>query len=239
MAVGLLLILIVGVLGIAVVGAIVLRRRRLQFSLRTLLVVCALVAMGFSAWYSWRWWTLARVTWVDPASPEARRILSEPSIVENDGKFQAAFRPRYRSVGSVLNAAGRVNLEGGGSMRTNVSADGQIDLESDGRDHLERYLAALRQADVPKPGMRVIHGRVEDRSGNPVAGAIVDLLGPYVYINHFQTRPDGTFAMPIEAPPRSGYRLRIRYAGGTERMETPSFSLADDPAEVMVIVRVR
>ncbi len=125
-------------------------------------------------------------------------------------------------------------------MHISVRVPEQIDLESDSRAYLQQYLACFDKADVPKPGLRVIHGRLEDSAGQPVGGAIVDLLGPYVYINHFQTRSDGTFAMPIEAPPGSGYRLRIRYGGETKkRMETPSFSLADNPSELMLIVRVR
>lgn len=239
MRVTFLAILLLAVLAILTFVAVLVWRRRPQFSLRTLMIACTLVAVAFSAWYSWQWWRLARLTWIDPASPEARGLLAEPSIVEKDGKFRASFRPRHRSVGSVRKAAGPVSLEGGGSMNTHWRTYGEIDLESGGRACLERYLAALQKADVPQPGVRMIQGRVEDSSGEPVGGAAVDLLGPYVYINQFQTRPDGTFTMPLDAPPQSGYRLRIRYAGDTKRMETPSFTLSDDLAPRFVLVRVR
>jgi hypothetical protein len=67
---------------------------------------------------------------------------------------------------------------------------------------------------------------------------MVDLMGGYVYINHFQTRADGTFTMPIKAPPRDGYYLRIRY-GDEKRMRTPRFSLSASEPERVSLIRVR
>jgi hypothetical protein len=231
-------ILLAVVLVISAALGVLLWRRRPQFSLRALMIGCGLVAGAFSAWYSWQWWTLARLAWIDPSSPEARRILPEPSIVETAGKFRVTFRPRHCRMSELLDVASKHPVTHSLNTRTGYQTH-EIDLESGDRTYLDTLLAAMQEADAPKPGLRVIHGRVEDASGEPVAGATVDLLGSYVYINHFQTRSDGTFAMLIEAPPQSGYRLRIRYAGDTKRMETPSFSLADNPGEMMMSVRVK
>jgi hypothetical protein len=245
MRVSVFAILLLAVLVILTFVVVLVWRRRPQFSLRTLTIACTVVAVAFSAWYSWQWWSLARLTWIDPASPEARGLLVEPSIVEKDGKFQASFRPRHRGAPGLLDLAwakvvGANTHPIANSLTTRTLHQAhEITMESDGRVYLEALLTALQKADVPQPGVRVIHGRVADSAGEPVGGATVDLLGPYVYINHFQTRPDGTFTMPLEAPPQSGYWLRIRYAGDTKRMETPSFLLSDDPAVRMVLIRVR
>jgi len=93
-------ILLAGVLVISAALGVLIWRRRPQFSLRALMVACGLVAGAFSAWYSWQWWTLARLAWIDPSSSEARRILPEPSIVETDGKFRVTFRRRNEADGN-------------------------------------------------------------------------------------------------------------------------------------------
>jgi hypothetical protein len=91
----------------------------------------------------------------------------------------------------------------------------QVDYRSSSRAELEAVLDAVRRADVlhPEQDESVIFGIVVDGDGKPVGGATVDLMGPNVYINHFLTRDDGTFHMPITVPPGRGYHLRIRRDG--------------------------
>jgi hypothetical protein len=114
-------------------------------------------------------------------------------------------------------------------------------MEVRDRAALEAFVDALKTADTPDPTTYAIHGRVLRSDGRPLPDATVDLLGPYVYINHFTTRDDGTFTMFIQAPPQPGYSLRVRFRRWNENQEvsTPSFSLHPEDRELAVVIRVK
>ena len=218
--------------------AILYRKRRFQYSLRTLMIGCTLVAVVLSAVQSWRYWTTAHTVWLDSSSPEARRFLAVTEIVERGEGFTATFRPNFRNLGDLVNIVEKAAIPSGSGMNSRFDHQSQqMRFETAERKPLEDRLALLTASDVLQPGWFVIRGRVEDSSGDPVGGAIVDLMGGYVYINHFQTRPDGAFLMPIQAPAGNGYYLRIRYQDDTRRMNTQSFSL--DPANPEKVVRIQ
>ncbi len=239
MSLRLLLIVLVAVF-IAVVSFRFFRRRRLQFGLRSLLVGCLLVALVLSGVLSWNYWTKAKMTWLDPSSPEAASLVSEPVIVEGGLGYKMTFRPRCRSLGQLVDILGKAKLPAGTSARSKNDYNSQeMTLETGEREPLEARIAVLKAADVLQPGCFVIRGRVEDSLGRPVPNATVDLLGSYVYVNHFRTRDDGTFLMPIQAPPGWGYYLRIRYDGDRRRMNTQRFTLEASSREMAVLIRVR
>jgi hypothetical protein len=86
---------------------------------------------------------------------------------------------------------------------------------------------------------------VVDKAGRGIGGATVDLMGPFVFVNHFQTRDDGTFTMPLRdgnsnAPAGRGYYLRIRAKEETAesplRWHSASFSL--DPRNPELVVEI-
>jgi len=224
------------VVGVFVV-AILYRKRRFQYSLRTLMIGCTLVAVVLSAVQSWRQWTTAHTVWLAPSSPEARRFLAVPEIVEQGEGFTAAFRPNFRDLGDLVNILEKAAIPTGRMNSRFDHQSQQMRFETAERKALEDRLALLKSNDVLQPGWFVIRGRVEDSSGDPVGGAVVDLMGSYVYINCFQTRPDGTFLMPIQAPAGNGYYLRIRYHDDKQRISTPSFSL--DPANTEKVVQIQ
>jgi len=235
------LLLLSALVPIAVlVVAICPRLRRGQFSVRTLMIGVTLVAIGLSAVMSWRYINQAKIEWLEPSSAAAGQLWAEPVVTQEGGEFTAVYRSRFRDEEELYAAelTGRM-VPGGGSFGMQMDQLRQsIKLKSSDRSHLEDRLAALAEADVPKRGWFAIRGVVENRDGRPVPDARVDLMGSSVYINHFITREDGTFTMPLQAPPGPGYYLRIRY-GGNRRMNTARFTLSDDNRELVVRIRVK
>lgn len=228
------LLALVPVAAAALIGWAVLRRRP-QFSLRTLLSGVTLVAVALSAVLTWRWLTTAETHWEPADSVFAKSLLPEPTITEEEGQFAVVYRPRHRGVGYLSQASRPWTGPRPGSIEQSIrQSESTMTLRSDSREYLEDRLDAMRENDRPKPGRFVIHGRVEDSEGRPVVRAIVDLMGRSVYINHFETREDGTFRMLLDVPSGSGYHLPIRqgtFDGKEFRIKTPSFALSDDHRE--------
>jgi hypothetical protein len=217
------------------------RKGPVQFSLRTLLVVVTIVALVLGGIGWWRRANFAQVRWLDPSSPEAVAMFVASEIVPHDNGWSTAYEARCRTIQALTNILENDGATLGGSHSTRWDSDAsRVELVAEDREALAEYLAALQRADKLGPGEMVIRGRVEDSDGTPVAGAIVDLMGPYVYINHFRTREDGTFVMPMTpmTPNETwGYYLRIRPRDG-ERRNTGRFSLSFDEPERVVIVRM-
>ena len=216
------------------------KRFRFQYSLRTLMIGVTLVALVLSSISTWRYLSLARIEWLAPSSTAVRQFWTEPVVSEQGNDFTAVYRAKCRDVNDLYNLA-LEDQRGHPDGSSGSSLDHQrlvITVESSDKPYLGKMLAALAEADTPKKGWFTIRGIVEDREGRPVADAMVDLMGSYVYINHFQTREDGTFTMLIQAPPDRGYYLRIRYAGNRQ-MNTARFKLSDDNRELVVRIRVK
>ena len=239
MAFGLLLPFVVLILLIAglVTLAVARKRVRLRFSLRSLLIFTALVALVLGAVSWWRSLGVAETTWLAPSSAAARQLEPQPEIVREGKEFKLTFSPKRRAVQELTDAVKKEHgeLPGDHGCRWEHQRQ-QVEITAEEEAALEGRAEALEEADVLRPGTFVIRGRVEDRQGRPVPDATVDLAG--VYVNYCRTRADGTFTMPIQAPPRSGYYLRIRY-GVEKRMRTPSFSLSTSEPERVVLIRVR
>lgn len=214
-----------------------LRWARPQFSLRRLLLVVTLVALGFSAFFSWRALVTAKMTWLDPS--QVSQVKPTTTITEEGGEFKATFTPNWQDASQLHNLAEQADQSSfyGSFGARMLHQQQQVELHASDRKKLERFLAAMRSGDVPAQDQFVIHGRVEDPRGRPVPGATVDLLGPYVYINHFQTRDDGTFTMILKPPPGSGYYLQIRY--GDKSINTRQFSLQPEIPALLVKIQVR
>jgi hypothetical protein len=228
--------LILAVLIALVVGtgiALYLRANRIVFSLRTLLVATAVIALGLGGFLAWRSAGMAKITWLDPASAEAQQ-LSPASVVETVGdRFRLIYRTRNRHLTPLTS-----QIKWPASYTASFAGNQEfVKIESDDCQALDAALVAMQQADVLPPGKFAIRGVVIDAEGKPAAGATVDLLGNYAYINHFRTRDDGTFTMPLDAPAGSGYWLRIRVKDGPTR-ETRRFSLVADEPERVVRIEV-
>lgn len=236
--VALLLVFIVGAAGLFVYW---LFKRR--FSLRWLMMVVAMIAVVLGAVSWWQTAGRAGLRRVDLASPEAAAMRPDAVIVEREGdttgdsddsgrrEFVARFVPRYRNINQLASlpevdeARAEARDETSGSFGvTYFSNMQQVDFEASSRAELEAVLETIRAADVLRPehDESVIFGIVVDAEGEPVAGATVNLEGPFVYINHFRTRDDGTFLMPIQAPAGRGYYLSIR-VGKEKKILTRSF----------------
>jgi hypothetical protein len=187
----------------------------IQFSLRTLLIAVTLVALILGGVGWWRMVNLAQVRWLDPASPEAVELVASIRIVriaENgEGKPLMVYETRN------------------GSMHVKVVCGD--------RDEMEKHLRSLRDIDELGPGEMVICGHVVDAEGSAVGDATISLMGSYYGNNHFLTREDGTFTMPITPDEGWGYYLRIR-PQDREPETTGRFSLSYDEPERVVIVQL-
>lgn len=231
----------VGVLMALVVTAVFQRfkRGRIQFSLQGFLVLVAVIAVGLAGVIGYRAQTMARVEWIDDTSPQAVKLFPGESISTTpEGKYEFTYFAKRCSIQKLIGPI--IQL---GNMRFRIDRE-SIEVQVEDEATATSQLTAIRQLDVVPPGTFVIRGKVVDRSGNPLAGAIVDLMGPYVFINHFQTRDDGTFTMPLtdggSAPAGSGYYLRVRAKEETSanliRWNTASFSLSPNNPEMVVLV---
>lgn len=213
----------------------------LQISLRGFLVFVALIAIVLAAVIGFRRETMASVEWIDAASPLANQLFPAESISPNpEGKYEFTYFAKCRSIQKLI---GPIQQLGNMSFRIDRES---IRIQVEDEATATSQLAAIRKLDVVPPGTFVIRGKVVDRKGKPLAGATVDLMGPYVFINHFQTRDDGTITMPLmdggSAPAGSGYYLRVRAKEETSenhvRWNTASFSLSSNSPEMVILVTV-
>jgi hypothetical protein len=209
----------------------------LRFSLRTLLLVTALVAIALVSWLEYRQAYFCQIRWLTPGSAAANSLFPITEIRQlSDGTHRFTYYMRHRDVQSLMSSA--VLKRGDFELQTTEQS---IEMKSPDVEMLKKSLQALNAADKRKPGTFVIRGRVIDRNGKPVAGATVDLMGSFVLINYFDTRDDGTFTMPLydaggpTVPAGSGYYLCVR---PTDRSEYPppwnttTFSLSPDNPEL-------
>jgi len=214
----------------------------MQFSLRSLLIATFLLAVLLAGWFGYRRATMAQLTWLPLGSPEAEALFPVETVqTTTEGQFRFTYHSRRKRLGNhpvPTGFLGRLSFRDNGQT---------LSAETDSEVAAHELLQSVRDADVLPTGRQVIRGRVVNRKGRPLAGAIVDLMGPFVFINHFQTREDGTFTMTLEdggglrPPLGSGYYLRIRAAEETAerhvRWHTPMFTLdAAEPERVAVII---
>lgn len=211
----------------------------IQFSVRTLLVAVTLVALILGGIGWWRIVNLAQLRWLDPASPEAESLTPSVTVSQNDdGEWAAVYCAWCRSIHDLTKKLDADGVTLGGDHTIGwYDHRARLLLAAADRELLEAYLEALRKADKLGPRQMVIRGRVIDADGSPVADASIDLMGSYHYINHFRTREDGTFTMPITPDEGWGYYLRIR-PRDREPETTGRFPLSYDEPERVVIVRL-
>ena len=214
----------------------------MRFSVRTLLFMVAAVAIALGLWTAYRREFMCQVRWLAAGSGEAQALFPKPAVETlPDGKHRMRYYAMHRPIQALLPA---VRL--GSNYRMLVDEE-SLEIVADDADLAQAQLESLQTADVPKPGVFVIRGRVIDRGGKPLAGATVDLMGPYVFINHFESRNDGTFIMCLDdggrgPPAGAGYYLRVRAPEETAerlvRWNSSTFSLDPTLPERDVIVVV-
>jgi hypothetical protein len=217
------------------------KRGTLQFSLRGFLIMVALIALILATVMGYRGQTMARTEWIPAGSIRADKLFPADSISsKDDGKYQFTY---FSKRCSIQKLAGPINQVGNMSFRIDRES---IAVTVEDEATAIHQLAAIKQLDVVPQGTFVIRGKVVDRSGAPLAGATVDLMGRYVFINYFQTRNDGTFTMPLTGggspPAGSGYYLCVRAKEETAanhiRWNTASFSLTPNDPEMVVLITV-
>ena len=227
-------------LAIGFAGRFVYRRASAanwRFSLRALFGFVTLVAVLLAAFYSYRRVTMAQIRWIPADSEQAASIFPVAEVAVNDqGEYEFSYYTKRQPIQAMLRPLTKV------SYRVDREA---VRVAAQDEALANERLDGLRDADALPAGAFVIRGRVVDRQGEPLARATVDLMGSYVFINHFQTRDDGTFTMPLynrssKAPAGWGYYLRVRAKEETAenlvRWHTARFSL--DSAEPELVAEI-
>ena len=247
MSLKLILILFVVVVETLVVAAVVwalwtLARRfgRVQFSLRTLMIGVAVVAVALSSVSTWRYLSMAQIEWLAPSSTAARQLITKPVVIRQDDGFWATYTSKFRPVDELLEAAIE-EQRSGRATRSGLTTHHHLHtiiVKSSEKAHVEQTLSAFEKIDVLAPGWFVIRGVVEDRRGRPVGNARIYILVPSpVNANDAFTRRDGTFTLPLQARPGRGYFIRVTY-GKNGPMDTARFTLTDDNRELVAKIRV-
>lgn len=228
---------------IAVIGVVVLfvlfilfvsRKRRIQFSVRGLLVGLTLVALLIGLTASYRRLSMAQAYWFKASSAQDKSAFPDSDVIEREGKFVVEYRSKRRSIQQLARVLNNFN-------NFNFKIDREsIVITSEDKKTAETALENLNAADLlPATGF-VIRGQVIDRAGNPIRNATIDVMGGYVFINYFRSRDDGTFTMVLSdgsssAPAGNGYYLRIRTeddsADRPMRWNTANFALEPDARE--------
>ena len=166
---------------------------------------------------------------LDPGSVEVQNRLPRIEIAPTSKGFRLTYPARNRTVGAVFNACPRSNLKSSRWSSSRIfSENNEVVFEAPDEAVLAHLRTELIAADVALPGSRVIHGRVTDPFGNPVANAQVDLMGRYRMINHYKTRSDGTFTIIVsqpKPPARMNCHLRFRLPKSGGRFVSGRFVL--------------
>ncbi len=208
-----------------------------RFSLRTMLLVIALLAFIFGAVIGYRRATMAQLRWIEPESAQAQSFVPLAVIERTDHQeYQFTYYAKHRSIQKLLSSLQGVSF---------IVHEEMVTVTAPDRALAEASLKSLQDADVLPKGAVVIRGRVRDRKGRAVGEAQVDVMGWFVFINCFKTRPDGTFTMALTdenatVPMQGGYYIVVRdpeeTADNRLRWNTTYFTLdADEPERVAEI----
>ena len=216
--------------------AIVARGRavRKPFSLRSLLTAITAIALLLGGTLAYRRGSMAQLRNVEKYKTQTLPIAEITQ--RDDGNFELFYRAKCRSIQSLIK---HLEIGRGGYAVKNES----VVIYSEEKPRVEAALATLLKHDKLPTGSVVIRGVVRQRDGKPLAGATLDVLGRYQFINCFQTRDDGTFTMALSdrdpmLPFGMGYYLRIRTAGETQRWNTGYISISKQNPEISVEIVV-
>jgi hypothetical protein len=173
-----------------------------------------------------------------PGTPTAA-VVPSPTIAATSTGYALRYCPVNRPVAELFNSMKRLHLPGSRWQRAGFSR-GEIRFEADSRPVLESLLEEMKARDLPLPGAIVLHGRVTDIVGRPIANAQVDLVGNWYRINCDQTRADGSFSMfltdPVP-PPQIRCQLRVRIANSKGRFFSRSLTLNTGAATGVLVSR--
>lgn len=225
---------------VSLIRAFVSLIRRVRFSTRGLLAMVAVVAILCAAIVGYRRSSMAQLHWLPSNSPQAESMFPTATITVNrdqDHEYGFLYYSRRNRIQALVRQFPRVGYVSYAIRNESIS------VHTSDEQTAHEALALLREHDVLAPSTFVIRGKVVDRGGAPISGAIVDLMGPFVFINHFHTRDDGTFTMPLDdgglkPPAGRGYYLRVRamdkLLSEEGRWHTAYFSLNEANPEMVV-----
>ena len=212
------------------------QKAKWRLTLRGLLIFIFVLAAIMAGTIGYRRASMARVSWLDPASQRAKQIFPTAEVVENaDGAYEFRYYAKNRNVQRLLPDISNGGYSIGDEyLRVTVRQDKAAAYE---------VLENIRKADKRPKGAFVIRGRVRDADGEPLENAHIDVMGRFVFINCFGTREDGTFTMALSdenasVPAGSMYYFRVRTRNQTARWNSDYFSLDRNKPEMVVEIAV-
>lgn len=220
----------------------------MRYSLRTLAIAFALLAALLGTWVQQRRTTMCQVRWLNPGSPEATALVPATVIEKRLQGWRVVYYPSHRGFQFLLKWSSQLPtpcLPVVGVRSVNGSAlqdDQSLEFVTSDATLAATQVKALRQADVSRPGLFVIRGRVIDRDGKPLARAHVLMMGSYKFSSPFYTRSDGTFIMSLEdrgalPPAGDGYNLCVRSPDDKQLWQSSAFYFdASVPERDVIIV---
>jgi hypothetical protein len=242
--INIVLLLLVGIVVLTSLVACVLflQRRfnpKLQFSLRSFLVLVATVAIILACTIGYRQSYMAQVTWIPLAKENTANVFPAAKVQKtDDGRFEFVYYARNRSIQRLIANNNIGNLVVTEEAVRVISRD-----ESEAHDQLQR----IQKSDTLPKGAFTIRGKLHDTNGKPVPGALIDILGSFQFVNCFRTRDDGTFTLALSdrdasVPVGVGYYFRIRSANETAdnpiRWHSAYFSLDSNNPQMLVDIQL-
>ena len=216
-----------------------LGRAKWRVSLRSLLALVALVAVVLASTIGYRRASMARFRWIGAGTTEAEQLFPIATARKNaEGNFEFVYYARNRTVQRLLTKLENVGYH---------VEEEAVTITARNLATAQEQLKGIRDSDKLAEGAFAIRGRVRNERGEPLAGAHVDMLGRFVFINCCKTRDDGTFTLPLtdknsKVPAGGGYYFRIRHPTETVpnpiRWHSRYFSLDPSNPELVADIQV-
>ncbi len=169
-----------------------------------------------------------------PGSPQAQNLTPDPVIVKTASGYRLSYFARNVSANGVFDRCDIPRIGSHISFQSTVERQRQcVFIEVDNEMVLRSLLQQLQAIDQLEPGAKIIHGRLVDESGNPMAKVLVNVMGSYYSINSCLTRADGTFTIILRDPRPPDHlsmylSFQILSSSPDQTFTSRSFSLSDE-----------
>lgn len=191
------------------------------------------VSMATGLLLHWRQKDRVATRFLDPDSREAQALLVRPVVVEAGNLATGQYTANYRDVRWLFSVA-QANISVTGGLQADFDND-RVTIQTANPVDLKRLINEMQRYDHLDEHHAVVRGVAVDQHNRPVPHLPVDLTGPARHAHYFRTRGDGSFSVPVEMTPGTGYALRFRRSYARSYMSMP-FRLGSDKREVVVKV---
>ncbi|PHS11952.1 MAG: hypothetical protein COA78_08840 [Blastopirellula sp.] len=230
-------LILLGMLSGAAFLVVVYRKSLLgkTFSLRSLMLLMAVIAACTAYFTSWQYMDRANTVWIAVNSAEAKSLITPPTSIPHPNQHSFMYFANYQSIQKIFaQAESKIKPT---NFEASMDNDRLI-FTCEDPIVLMNMQQMVEQLDQPSAGEFIIRGIIKTRENKRMGDVAIDLMGPYSVINVYKTRPDGSFSIPVAAKPGHGYYLRIR-DNQNQRTLTRPFSLIAGQPELVVKIQLK